>query len=304
VTCPTGAPCRFKHIAAGFVRTCAIDTNGDAWCWGFGSTSHARLQATLANATVKFQSMAVGFAHVCAISDRNDLWCSGENHFGQIGLPRATQSAGVGVTTPVRILVPMRFRRVVAGVNHTCAILTDNSMACFGDNREHQLTSPSAPPFQSEPGCTCTSQPVFQQFGVNVPVEHAAAGPVFTCARLGPGETRCWGINAFGLSFPAASPTSRLAAGDVHLCGVVNQTAMCVGNGFFGQVGNGSMGLQSTPVQVTAPPAQYTEIAAGAAHSCGLTPDGYAHCWGRNGFGQLGIGTTSLGSLVPVRVTK
>ena len=96
VTCPPGAaPCRFKSIAAGERGSCAIDTNDDLWCWGFGSTAHTRIVALLAGARVRFTSAAVGQSHFCAISDRNDLWCAGENGAGQLGLPRTTPRVSV-----------------------------------------------------------------------------------------------------------------------------------------------------------------------------------------------------------------
>ncbi|HET9983993.1 MAG TPA: hypothetical protein VFQ38_10415, partial [Longimicrobiales bacterium] len=46
---------------------------------------------------------------------------------------------------------------------------------------------------------------------------------------------------------------------------------------------------------------RFTRIAAGAAHTCALTPQGEAYCWGRNDFGQLGIGSTG-GTGRPARV--
>ncbi len=306
VTCAPGAPCVFKQIAAGAVRTCAIDANNDAWCWGFGSTTRTRLQAQLAGATVKFTSITVGFSHVCALSDRNDIWCAGENYYGQIGLPRATTQQ-VALSTPQRILAPLHFKKVVAGDNHTCAIAQDGtSMACWGDNTDRQALPANAPtPFPSESTCSCTSSPVWQPLGGGVTVETAAAGPRITCARLSTGETRCWGINASLLGFPSTQPVTRVTAGDVHVCGLVSQAALCMGNGFFGQVGNNAISYQSMPVAVSTPPTAYSDIAAGRAHTCGITTTGDAFCWGRNDQGQLGIGmSSSAGSLVPALVVR
>jgi alpha-tubulin suppressor-like RCC1 family protein len=36
-----------------------------------------------------------------------------------------------------------------------------------------------------------------------------------------------------------------------------------------------------------------TQVAAGRDHSCGIRPNGRAYCWGWNGNGQLGDGTTT-----------
>jgi Regulator of chromosome condensation (RCC1) repeat len=130
VTCPpTAAPCRFKYIAGGQRGSCAIDTNDDLWCWGFGSTAHTRIVAQLGGARVRFTSVAVGGGHVCAISDRDELWCAGENGAGQLGLPRTTPR--VALVTPQRVLVSIRFRQVVAGFTHTCGVTTDSRFGCW-----------------------------------------------------------------------------------------------------------------------------------------------------------------------------
>ena len=306
VKCAPGAPCRFKQIAVGAVRTCAIDTNDDAWCWGFGSTTHVRLQAQLAGATVKFKSITVGFSHVCAISvTRSELWCAGENFFGQLGLPRATFQQ-IGLTTPMRILVPLQFKTVVAGANHTCAVASSGtSMACWGDNRDNQLIdAASSGPFNAETGCTCTSSRVLQPLAGGVTVITAAAGHDSTCARRSTGETGCWGTGTGTLGFPSTQQVDRVTVGANHLCGLIGQSAFCAGNGAFGQLGNGAMSSQQTPVSVSAPPTAFADIAAGLSHTCGITPTGDAFCWGRNLEGQLGTGATSFAVVAPTRVAR
>jgi alpha-tubulin suppressor-like RCC1 family protein len=48
--------------------------------------------------------------------------------------------------------------------------------------------------------------------------------------------------------------------------------------------------------------AVFAQVTVGADHTCGLTSNGVAYCWGGNGFGQLGDGTTQ-GRLVPTLVS-
>jgi hypothetical protein len=95
-------------------------------------------------------------------------------------------------------------------------------------------------------------------------------------------------------------PVTRLTAGFWHQCGLLNQDVFCHGGflGFGEALGSGTTSDQK-------PPTAYVDVAAGYAHTCAITSDGHAFCWGNNMIGQLGIGTHSyVGSQVPVRVAK
>jgi alpha-tubulin suppressor-like RCC1 family protein len=56
-------------------------------------------------------------------------------------------------------------------------------------------------------------------------------------------------------------------------------------------------------VTVNAPPASFAQISTGESHTCGITPEGDAFCWGRNGQGQGGTGATSFSEQAPRQVT-
>ena len=73
------------------------------------------------------------------------------------------------------------------------------------------------------------------------------------------------------------------------------------GNG-AGQVGDATTKMRSQPVAVTTGAATFTQIASGLRFSLALTADGQLMAWGDNSLGQLGLGTASAGSRVPVAV--
>ena len=109
-----------------------------------------------------------------------------------------------------------------------------------------------------------------------------------------------------------AAPTAALTsvafgsvfAGGAHTCALTaTGAAYCWGRGESGQLGvppptttcmtdAGAYPCSKIPVQ-TAGGLIFTKLAGGGAHTCGLTGDGSAYCWGKNDRGQLGDNSTT-----------
>src|SRR5688572_3729098 len=101
VVCPAGEACKFRSLAAGGDHTCAVDTNGKAWCWGedgpatgqssFGALpnfTHRHIPAaTGTGGKVDFVAIDTAFAHTCALTAAQDIFCWGFNDAGQLGWP-------------------------------------------------------------------------------------------------------------------------------------------------------------------------------------------------------------------------
>ncbi|GIV95657.1 MAG: hypothetical protein KatS3mg057_0314 [Herpetosiphonaceae bacterium] len=139
-----------------------------------------------------------------------------------------------------------------------------------------------------------------------------SAGDAHTCALLADGTARCWGDNWYGQlgdgsTTSSASPVVvggatpltdivALSAGGAHTCALLaDGTARCWGDNWYGQLGDGSTTSSASPVVVggATPLTNVLALSAGYAHSCALVADGSARCWGANGAGQLGDGTTT-----------
>ena len=143
-----------------------------------------------------------------------------------------------------------------------------------------------------------------------------AAGPYHTCALTSLGAVKCWGANSFGqlgdgtttdsltpVGVPGlASGVTAVAAGERHTCALTGGGVKCWGYNEAGELGNGTTIQSLTPVEVTGLTSGATAIAAGwGGHTCALMSGGGVKCWGNNGGGQLGNGSTSRSS-VPVDV--
>jgi len=102
----------------------------------------------------------------------------------------------------------------------------------------------------------------------------------------------------------AAPVGETLGAGFDHSCAVdAAGAAWCWGRNAYGQLGTGSTSPDptTTPQQVSGMHT-FRSVYAGHFHTCGLTTDGVAYCWGHNYYGQLGTSTTSMYEPAPVAV--
>ena len=202
--------------------------------------------------------------------------------------------------------------QVTTGHAHSCALLGDGTVKCWGSNSDGQLGDGST---------TDRTTPV--NVSGLTGVASISAGERYTCAVTTGGGAKCWGDNEFG-QLGDASTTDRttpvdvsgltsgvasIAAGGVHTCAVTTAGpggAKCWGLNITGQLGNGSTTSSTTPVDVSGLTSGVASIAAGGflfwGHSCAATTGGGAKCWGSNDSGELGDGTTT-GRLTPVDVS-
>lgn len=113
--------------------------------------------------------------------------------------------------------------------------------------------------------------------------------------QLGNGST---GSFPMAVTVSGLSNATALSAGARHTCALRGDgTVRCWGANDGSQLGDGTTTDRSTPVTVAGPNnptlTRVTAIAAGGNHTCAMRANGTAHCWGENGDGQLGDGTTT-----------
>ena len=198
---------------------------------------------------------------------------------------------------------------IALGASHTCALTTDGSVWCWGQNDQGQLGANKADCPQSSPA------PV-KDFQKNV-VE-IALGEAHTCARKLDRSVFCWGAKAHGECSGPSQPFSDgvihvadlgtsavgIAAGARHTCArKLNGFVDCWGDNYHGQLGAGAMTSNNpVPLELTALGTGVVEMAAGDSHTCARKGDGTVLCWGDNQYGQIGIGGL-VSPQPPVQVT-
>jgi alpha-tubulin suppressor-like RCC1 family protein len=250
--------------------------------------------------------LAAGGFHTCAAITDGSVKCWGFNANGQLG----HGSTVLHSNTPVIVESLSNAVSVTAGRDHTCAVLSDGGLMCWGANGYGQLGDGSTADRQS---------PV--QAAVGDSVRSVSAGGMHTCAALFGGSVNCWGYNAYGQlghgdtapysAFPVTAGIGGdgeaidVAGGGAHTCAVLSGgSAFCWGLNNYGQLGNGGTVILSSapaPVQLSGSSIA-VETAAGWFHSCAGLDDGSLRCWGDNRSGQLGDGQAISDSNLPLAV--
>ena len=91
------------------------------------------------------------------------------------------------------------------------------------------------------------------------------------------------------------APVTAVSAGTFHTCAITTEGAvLCWGANGNGQLGDGSsVKRRTSPAKVAGLAEGVVAVSAGELHTCALTDSGGVKCWGENGNGQLGDGTTT-----------
>ncbi len=259
---------------------------------GLGSPKCGMVKQLSSSSPAPNLGVGVGTEHACAIRSNHSVSCWGNNDFGQIGNTKATNPQ----LTPIAVSgLPRRVSALAAGGAHTCALLSDKTVWCWGSNGNGQLGTAGA-----------ASPSLATQIKSLSGVTAIASGSSHSCAILGDQTVQCWGENANGqlgnnstMDSPSPVPVTGLtgvtsiAAGEFFNCAVSGADAHVSCWGLKFDVGNANPSdFQLTPTPVTlssgAALSGVTAVAAGADHACALMQDSSVQCWGDNFYGEIG----------------
>ena len=241
--------------------------------------------------------------HSCSILGNGSLMCWGLNNRGQIGIGNTLNAhspewVDLGSGTNVT--------EVVNGFRHTCAILENGSLMCWGENLDGQMGNGQQ--YQTQ------TTPLWVDLGAGRTAASIDADSQNTCAIVDNGSLYCWGENANGMlnddplqlgrqTTPrwidlGGNAASEVSVGSMNVCSILNNGSLyCWGDDSYGQLARGSVtGSDSwVPLHVDfGAGVAVAQIDLGSQHVCAIVDNGSLYCWGRNSNGALGNGSAGF----------
>jgi alpha-tubulin suppressor-like RCC1 family protein len=189
---------RFLTVTAGSIHTCALDSGGEAWCWGNNDEGQLGHEAVLgrhvpaaAAGGLGFAQLAAGRRHTCGLVPGGEVYCWGDNAGGQLGGGSSERALG-----DVRVKTSVSFVAVSAGWWHTCALGRDGAAYCWGSNQFGQLGGEPSEAESCPAAAACSTTPV--RVGGGRRFVAVGAGGAHSCGLVAEGAVYCWGDNSLG----------------------------------------------------------------------------------------------------------
>jgi alpha-tubulin suppressor-like RCC1 family protein len=294
-------------ISVGFNYSCALLADGTIKCWGEngegelgnGTVTDAATPVTVSGITTA-TAVAAGQFHTCALLADRTVKCWGTNVSGQLG----NGGTPTNFLTPVTVTAINTATAISAGAQHSCALLADATIKCWGDNSTAQLGIGNQLRVTGPVTVTGITTAVAVQ-----------AGTFNSCALLADATEQCWGANPQGqlgngtltpslTAAPVTGINNAVAIGSIRFfscAALADDTVKCWGENESGELGNGTIFTTALAPITVVGITNATSVTVGSAHACALLADGSIDCWGYNGTAQLGNPVFNF-STVPVPV--
>lgn len=238
-------------ISAGGMRVCAALADGGVTCWRFDDQRDSAVDVAPLAGLSGITALSMGDGHACGIRTDQSVLCWGQNQHGELGTGVIAPTAD---PQPPTVVPGLKALSVSAGQWHSCAVITDGTVRCWGWNLEGEIGAPKQP----IPESFATPQPVP---GV-ADAKAVSAGSSFTCTVLANRTVQCWGRNAKGQLGNGTLTRSHIptavqglqsavfvSAGNEHACASgLGLLTKCWGRNDYGQLGDGTTTDSKVPV--------------------------------------------------------
>ena len=293
----------WKAVSAGGDNTFAIKADGGLWAWGYNyygqlglGDKSERNVPTRVGAANDWKIVSAGSYHTLAIKADGSLWAWGRNSDGELGLGDDNDR-----NVPTRVGTDSNWAAVSAGLSyswsHTLALKTDGSLWAWGDNSCGQLGLGTS---------DYDDHPTPTRVGADNNWKAVSAGGARSLAIKADGSLWAWGRNdggSLGLGDANSNrntPTrvgsdsnwAAVSAGGSDSLAVKNDGSLWAwGGNYYGELGLGdTTNNRDVPTRVGAD-SNWAAVSVVGWHTLAIKTDGSLWAWGRNGDGQLGIGT-------------
>ena len=224
-------------------------------------------------------ALRIGNEHTCTLVGDGRMQCWGTNYTGQLG----DGTFGGFAMVPQFVHNIDGAMKAIIGGFHTCAILADRTVQCWGRNQDGQIGN----------GDSTTDVTLPVPVGGLGPVQDLVGGGYHSCALMTDNSVRCWGRNGRGQvgdgtdTTPVTQPhtvvgltAAALSLGGYHSCALMaNATVQCWGQSDYGQIGSPGLAFSKVPLEV-AGLSNVVSVNSGFLHSCARLADGSVRCWG------------------------
>ncbi len=292
----------------------AVDSTGEVIGDTLGLTIvSATADTFVISAPVKivraFSDVSVSEAHACGLGVDGAANC-----WGQSGAQLGLGTDDTEQLTPAAVLGDLEWRVVSTAGPNTCGVTPTDQLYCWGYNNNGELGADQTP--ETCFGFQCSTQPLRIADSLSFLTVNGGLG--HTCAVDVNGAAYCWGVTIApgdGTEWqgPTPGPVAvvgglsfrQLATGIAHTCSLTDSDdAYCWGDNGNYQLGDGTTEpLRFEPVPV-AGGIKFQSIATSHDHTCGISLDGSAYCWGRNVEGQFGVPGSAEFSTTPVLISS
>jgi len=282
---------------------CALHGDGGVSCWGWAhegrigelGESRRSLPARvpgIGDAT----AVAAGQSHACAVHTDGTVSCWG------------TYAAGVAAGLEHDVRLPRRVpglgnvASVAASATGVCGVHRDGTVSCWGN----WVSGVLAPSVQLD-GTPARLGGLRDVASLSLAVGSPYGGDrdVESCAVHFDGTVSCWTAVADPYPVRGLADVAAVSAGDGNVCALHRGGGVsCWGSNADGELGDGSSASRSTPARVAGvgdavavaaghPAARYRHSVGLGAYACAVHRGGSVSCWGSNGEGELGDGTST-----------
>lgn len=300
----------WKQVDGGNYYTHGIKTDGTLWAWGYGRYGigagygvNSTVPIQIGSATWK--SVSVSSETSLGIQNDGSLWSWGHNNYGQIG-----DNSWYNRYSPVRVGTAT-WKQVASSSYASSGISPDGALWGWGSGG---LTGDGTQQKQLAPVMSPVSIPPLK------PGEYPGelvAGGYHTMVIKRDGALWGFGYNSYGQLginssyYRTANPTklwykwSKVSPGYFHTLAIQdNGTLWAWGSASYGKLGNyRTSGKYKSPVKISSA-TDWKEVIGGGNHSLAIKTNGTLYAWGKNYYGEAGVGKYPYRLKYPYPVTK